>query len=130
MMTLCFEWPRIYQRGDNRTKGDPNDLRPLWAVGGAIACRLSEFLPYTVEPAGWKGQLTHEAVEFRVEGRLDDAEAAVYKAALKAAGKTYGHNVTDAVGIGLYFVGRFDKQRVIHRDPEAVVAPRRAKRSP
>jgi hypothetical protein len=113
---LCMEWPRIYQRGDNRTKGDPNDLRCLWSVGGAIAALSPNYEFKTVEPAGWKGQTTHAAIEVRVASRLDVVESQVYELGLRSGGKTFGHNVTDAVGIGLHLVGRFDKVRIIHRE--------------
>jgi hypothetical protein len=117
---IVVEWPRIYQRGGGKSKGDPNDLRDLCGVSAGLACYYRGLSISHVEPAEWKGQLPHEAVELRVLQHLspqelgpDELEA--YKEGLKSGGKTFGHNVTDAVGIGLHALGRFEPVRIIHR---------------
>lgn len=113
---IVFEWPRIYARGGGRSKGDPNDLRALCGVDGAVAAIFDRAESKFVEPAEWKGQKSHEAVETKVETALDAVEVAIWQAARDRAGKTLEHNVTDAVGIGLKALGRFERKRVFARD--------------
>ncbi len=117
---LVVEWPRIYQRGGGKSKGDPNDLRDLCGVSAGLASHYSDIEIAHVEPSEWKGQLPHEAVEMRVLQRLSPQELGpiemeAYQKGVKSGGKTFGHNVTDAVGIGLFALGRFAPTKIIHR---------------
>lgn len=111
---VVSEWPRVYQRP--KSKGDPNDLLPLSACAAACAARLKAESVASVRPDEWKGQMpTERVIEGRVLDRLTIEEARVYAAACAKAGKTLSHNVTDAVGIGLHALGRFEPVRAIAR---------------
>lgn len=114
VVRVVAEWPRVYTRA--KSKGDPNDLLPLAACSAACATALKPYLCESVHPDTWKGQApTETVIAARVLDRLEIVEARVYAEALAVAGKTLGHNVTDAVGIGLYALGRLTPRRVIAR---------------
>lgn len=117
---LWIEWPRVYQAGGGRTKGqDPNDLRALCAIGGAIAVMFLESTRVcTVEPHAWKGTMTKDVTAVRVLSKLRAEEKSIMAAAHREVAASLRHNITDAVGIGLYGVGRFDRARVIHRESD------------
>lgn len=117
---LALEWPVVYyeriKRGEE--KRDPNDLLALTGVDTGIAVLFSPATAYTYRPAEWKGQLKKDAMLFRIQGRLGDGTLErniAEDGASNAEGgeKTRGHNVWDAVGIGLYHLGRLDRVRII-----------------
>lgn len=93
---LVIEKPQIYQ--GRKQKGDPNDLIDLAMVVGAWRHEH----PYTelVKPRQWKGQVPKAVMTKRILSKLTDAELAVL-GDLKS-----NHNVVDAVGIGLWKLGR------------------------
>ena len=108
---VIVEWPQAYQPG--RGGGNNNDLFPLTAIAGAIAAEMTAWNPVvelaTVLPAAWKGQLKDHIVQGRVLARLDDAEKVVLTNALKGLAESSHNHVTDAVGIGLDALGRFQQ---------------------
>lgn len=111
---VVAEWPRVYTRA--KSKGDPNDLLPLSACSAACATALKAGEVQSVHPDEWKGQApTETVIAARVLDRLEVVEARVYAEALQVAGKTLGHNVTDAVGIGLHALGRLAPHRAVAR---------------
>lgn len=107
---LAVEWPRVYataiRRGDS--KADPNDLLPLAGVDAAIASILGGVPVYSYVPSEWKGQMPKDVCQRRVKTRLSLAESHIAETATSGAS---GHNVWDAVGIGLHHLGRFAPQR-------------------
>lgn len=111
---MALEWPRIYATRIRRglTKEDPNDLLALTAVDSALLMRLRAGKVACYAPPDWKGQMKKEPCHARVADRLSDTEWKVLKAADEEAG-SLAHNVWDAVGIGLFHVGRFERKRVI-----------------
>lgn len=96
---LVMEWPQIYTHG----KGDNNDLLALAGVDAAlasVAC-ADEIIHYL--PRQWKGQLPKDVCNARIEKTLTPEELGHF-------GKfpqSLRHNVLDAVGIGLFSLGRF-----------------------
>lgn len=97
---LAIEKPQVYRL----SKGDPNDLIDVARVVGAAeylwrASELREYRPHT-----WKGNAKKEAVEGWICKRLDSTET------LRAdRDMEYGrlnHNIWDAIGIGMYALGR------------------------
>lgn len=119
---VLVEWPQTY--GGRAAKGDANDLFPLAGVDAAI-CMIAQMNGCTYEnvtPHEWKGSVPKGAnnenaiIRNRVESRLDQHELAVFHDSVDGMAKKYGHNVIDAVGIGLHAVGRFDRKRVIARE--------------
>lgn len=119
---VALEWPQIYRGA--KSKGDPNDLPGLAGVAMAVAGVLSislaarhealEVLAYT--PHEWAGNLpknkTVEGARMsprakRIMSRLDDDELR-----LEAWTATNSHDAIDAIGIGLYALGRLEPIRV------------------
>lgn len=97
------ELPRVYGRGG---KGDSNDLVNLATVCGALCVALTELSPSFVYPGQWKGEVPKEVMMRRIIGRLSPEELAAV--ALPRA-RGLQHNVFDAVGIGLWAIGRIGR---------------------
>lgn len=92
------EMPLYYPHG--RNKGDPNILIRLGWIAGAICARYAGTV--LVEPREWrKGTAPKEVVEARTLARLSDSERAIAGTCL-----TRGRHAIDAVGIGLWALGR------------------------
>lgn len=112
---IVIEKPRIYPGG--RQQARPEDIITLAVTAGETGGVLRE--QYGVQaryvfPSEWKGgAIDKDTSHARIRRRLGAAETAVLKGVL-AVGKRKGHpmakslshNVLDAVGIGLYGVGR------------------------
>ena len=87
----------------NEQEIDPNDLSPLAGVVTAIAYafigtpKIVSYYP----PSQWKGQVPKAIMTNRILNKLTEQE----KARIVRAGSK-DHNTIDAVGIGLYRVGR------------------------
>lgn len=99
---LAVEWMQVYW-GDEHGK-DPNDLLALCGIGAALSALVSEdATSYLVSE--WKRTMKKEPCHARIRLRLEPEELKIAKAAVAAAG-SLGHNVWDAVGIGLHHVRR------------------------
>jgi hypothetical protein len=97
---LVIEKPQIYVAA--RSKGDPNDLIDLALVAGGLAgiFRVMNQLPVIYyRPSEWKKQAPKNVVTERTLASLSPFEIDHIK--LPRAAKTLGHNVYDAIGIGL-----------------------------
>lgn len=119
LRTVVMEWPQIYRPA--KSKGDPNDLPGIAGVGMAfagvmaiaMAARNQSLVVRSSKPAEWCGQLpksmTGDAWESprgrRVRSHLNESEIQVV-GAQKAQ-----HDALDAVGIGLFHLGRFSPRR-------------------
>ncbi len=114
---VVVEWPRIYdslaKKGD-KAAADPNDLLPLCGVDIGLCMRIPHARHHRLYPSDWKGTIPkneHDIVKNRVIARLSITE----RAALIPAPASVEHNMYDALGIGLKFVGRFDPVKVFAR---------------
>lgn len=122
---LVIEFPRIYTAGKqvkrddhgNARSTDPNDLLPLVGVGTAVAALMPDTEIVTLYPDEWKGSVSKFAMNIRTCGRLSADERKTVEAKDPDPDKPHdkGHNVWDAVGIGLHYVGRLERVRVIAR---------------
>lgn len=101
--TRVVEFPRAYVGA--KAGGDYDDLLNLAAVIGAL--RPTRI----VRPDEWKGQMKKDLCNKRVVERLEGCE----RERIVGAG-ALTHNVLDAVGVGLYCLGRFDRRRVFSED--------------
>jgi hypothetical protein len=119
---LAVEWPRVYRGA--KSKGDNNDLLALAAVDTAVAAIFPDAEVYSYYPDEWKGQALKEVIAARVMARLSEYERDQIvlhgRGTIEelAVGKLVGgrnHNTLDAIGIGLFHVGRFDRKRVFAR---------------
>jgi hypothetical protein len=96
-----IEIPQVYQQ--RLQKGDPNDLITVAVIAGIAA---ASFLPYGIEPqlvrpSRWKGNRPKAVDNQYTLSLLDEDEKCKL---VKVSSKQ--HNVLDAVGIGLWRVGR------------------------
>ena len=100
---LIIEVPRIYPRGG---KGDQNDLIDLAVLVGDLRgfYRRAGFTTRLVAPRFWKGTTPKPIHNKRVVATLTPAERAFLPKRPRA--KTFDHNMLDAVGLGLFQLGR------------------------
>ena len=122
---LVLERPQIYR--PDRAKGNPNDLLVLAELGAYVTGRLThrravkQYLPRE-----WKGNVDPEVCVARVQERLTLGERALVEFPPSACDgcRAFGpcvkpscpmHNAFDAIGLGLFDLGRFGKRRVIVR---------------
>ena len=115
---LAVEWPQIYRTA--KSKGDPNKLLPLAGLCGALAGMLRaiqdgreetlQILSY--KPSEWAGQVPKATKArktmkspraLRIQSRLNPRELRLWEG--------LGHDAIDAIGIGLYALGRFERRR-------------------
>ncbi len=115
--TLVYEWPQWYAA--SKSKGDPNDLAGLVGVGAEIGGQLSIALVprniclvrVTPTPSEWIGQLPKSTKGdpwdsprgARIKSRLTAAEFACV---------VPSHDSVDAIGLGLWSLGRLERKRV------------------
>jgi hypothetical protein len=107
---LVIECPQVYPRSKKRV--DPNRLIVLARRVGRAEDR-AELLRIPVElvfPRAWKGTVDGDVMIERIRSRLSAAELALVDGALGPKGKPVAkgklHNVIDAVGLGLWKLGR------------------------
>ncbi len=88
---------------------DPNDLLELAGVAGCLYAILDPKVRQRVEPREWKGQISKVICQLRVNKRLSPEEAAriVLPPTRGDRPSELAHNVYDAIGIGLWAVGRW-----------------------
>lgn len=103
---LAIEYPQIYK--DKFSKGDNNDLLPLASIAGALVTLSNCVSVVQFKPKEWKGQLPKDASHERIFQRLTLGECERINGAVP---KTLLHNVYDAIGIGLYALGRFNPKK-------------------
>lgn len=99
---IVVELPQVYVRA--RSKGDPNDLINVAFAAGKVvgSLRSDETTVTTVKPAAWKGQVPKHIIEARVKKALSATELDN----VVQCKPNLMHNVWDAVGIGLAYMGR------------------------
>lgn len=107
--SAVVERPQVYVQW--RQKGDPNDLVEIALLAGEVVGWLRNHLgrveaAYPL-PSEWKGQLKKEVTTPRVRAALSPEELS--RVEMLRAVNTLGHNVWDAVGIGLVHLGRKQK---------------------
>lgn len=109
---IVVEFPKVYPAAQQ--KGDQNDLLRLAAVAGACMTRVTVFGERRfVFPREWKGTIDPDAF---IERRIKPALAAEEHARIELpSAKSLSHNVYDAIGIGLWALGRLEPKRVFPR---------------
>lgn len=104
LVNIVIEKPQVYRAA--QSKGDPNDLITL-------AIRVGEYKEFfqhradrvdLVTPAVWKGQVPKPVHHRRIDSKLTTEERMVVGMAKVSEAKK--HNVWDAVGLGLFYLGR------------------------
>jgi hypothetical protein len=101
------EMPQVYRAA--HSKGDPNHLMPLAKQCGMVQLRAAMIGAVYQEayPREWKGQLTKAACHARIKTRLTSDELLVAEWNTRNMTKDEVHNAWDAIGIGLWGLGRF-----------------------
>lgn len=100
---------QVVYPGAKGLKTNPNDLLDLAMCAGAFYGALCVDMVATltiVEPAAWKAQVPKDITRTRIEGLLGSTE----KMLIKKGGEM--HNIYDAIGIGLFALGRAKKGMV------------------
>jgi hypothetical protein len=96
------EAPRIY--GRRQWKGDPNDLIKVALLAGMALAALSQHcIPEIVYPSVWKGQRPKDVDNKYTLELLSETERVYIENSFP---KSKLHNVIDAIGIGLWKLGR------------------------
>jgi hypothetical protein len=100
--TLVIEKPTIYPH----SKARPNDIVTLAISAGRLAERVDARAEVWVLPRQWKGQIpkTKRLEDYIIYKRVMAALNELERAVLAQHGSD--HNVVDAVGIGLWHLGR------------------------
>ena len=112
-LMLVIEWPQIYHKW---SKGDNNDLLPLAAIAGNLMSHFPWAKTQLPKPAQWKGQVPKDVHNARVLKRLSVDETRLVAAARVA--KSKAHNMIDAIGLGLWALGRMTKTGAANEDVE------------
>lgn len=94
---LMREWPQVYSNLAQKKKTDPNDLLDLTECLGYIRATVKHDEIIDVRPREWKGQVPKGICHDRIVKKLSAAEMKIWPK---------DHNIRDAIGIGLYGVGR------------------------
>lgn len=88
------------------SKTPPADLVAVEGRGNLFAGYLRPKRLVTLTPTTWKGSVPKVIHHPRILHELASAEAAILDRAIKAAPKTNAKEILDAVGLGLYGLGR------------------------
>lgn len=98
---IVIEVPQVYQQ--RHWKGDPNDLVDVALVAGAAGVKFGPTVLF-VRPREWKGSRPKKADHALTLSRLSPDELAELDQV--DAPKSLRHNVLDAIGMGLWKLGR------------------------
>lgn len=108
---VVVEKPRVYPV--RAMKGDANDLVTIaFAAGvvvGAAAERIDEF--QSAWPSEWKGSVPKQIHVKRTLAALTADERKTYERCVADAPVSLRHNCLDAIGLGLWAVGRKQRRR-------------------
>ncbi len=94
------EFPRIYP--GQRSKGDGNSLLSVARDAGRLTSAFEENQITWVAPRTWKGTVPKAVMAKRILAALSPEERVL----VPHLPKTTLHNVIDAIGIGLWHLGR------------------------
>lgn len=89
-----------------KSKTPPADLLAVQGTGHLLAGLLRPRRLVTWTATAWKGGVPKDTHHVRIRHALEPAETAVLERAIKAAPRTHAKEILDAVGIGLYGLGR------------------------
>lgn len=101
---VVIEIPQVYMQ--RQWKGNPNDLIDVAFMAGMSACifgRCTKTIT-TIRPHTWKGSRPKKVCNRVTRDTLTEHEHSIVNAVELSASKR--HNMMDAIGIGLWKVGR------------------------
>jgi len=104
---IVIERPQVYPHGGKK-QADPNDLISVALFGGRLLQSVArkETTIIAIHPRQWKGQVPKEIHNRRVLKQLSSSERIAYAHGTKGIAPSKVHNVIDAIGIGLWRLGR------------------------
>lgn len=101
MPPVIIERPQVYLQ--RKQKGDPNDLVSIALVAGYCASFFEK--PAFMLPRRWKGTVDKDVMCDRVRDRwMNGRERELLES--KYIPKSYINNTLDAIGVGMYHLGR------------------------
>ena len=108
---VVVERPQIYPMAQQ--KGDPNDLISVALFAGRLVQSIArqDTMVIQIHPRMWKGQVPKPVHNRRVIKQLSASERVVYAHGTKGIAPKKVHNVIDAIGIGLWRLGRVRNPR-------------------
>jgi hypothetical protein len=104
---VIIERPMIYPGG--RQKARPADVIKLATragEAGGLYARSRGVEPEYVEPHAWKGSVDKNIHHARIWAKLSTDEQAIVSTAARGVAPSKRHNILDAIGIGLWAIGR------------------------
>jgi len=116
------ELPQVYARGANKSVGDPNkNVLPLAMIDASLAALLPRAEVKSYQPHSWKGSTQKPksaksgeyVIMSKVKSRLSENEIKVVDWTKSVS---HSWDVADAIGIGLFHLGRFERVRVFARE--------------
>ena len=124
---LALEIPQIYSRAGGKSKGDPNNIMPLYGVVSAIAALHETATVEWERPRGWKGNTAKPdsakakyVIKERVIERLSACERdlVAWPSLNKNTdvARKQDWDVADAIGIAMHTLGRFERARAFARE--------------
>lgn len=102
VLEMVIERPTVYSK---TSKGDPADLIQVALVAGSAATRCAGNARF-VEPRTWKGQTPKDIHHGRIRAALVEIEKKALIRDCRDVPASLQHNVLDAVGLGLWHLGR------------------------
>lgn len=94
-------------RGEADERYQPKDLLRVQWMGAAVGAAVAyPGLPHPVQPRTWKGSTPKAIHQPRIVKALTPAERGVMDRDLADVRPSLRHNAVDAIGIGLWRVGR------------------------
>ena len=106
---LVIENPRLYKRG----KARPEDIMDLKFIAGAFMGGIDAEFYSAPGPSEWKGTIDGTILNERVLRVLNSVERTMLVKSERAGDGGLSSHVIDAVGLGLWTVGRMGKAGVL-----------------
>jgi hypothetical protein len=75
-------------------------------LGEAIGRHADGAVPELVEPRTWKGSASKPVHHRRIWAKLNVGEQEIVKSSARGVADSKHHNILDAVGLGLWAIGR------------------------
>ncbi len=105
---IIIEHPRIYPAAQQ--KGDLNDLLDVTGVGSSVAACYPTVESETLYPYDWKGNVEKKVMTERISRSITNEE----REGIEKCYAKLMHNTLDAIGIGLYKLGRVNKRSILN----------------
>lgn len=107
--TLVVEWMKVYT--SDKSEGDPNDLLPLTGIDCAVAMLFPQAEVLSPIPREWTGNVPK--AKKGDPWKSPRGQRVWSRLSVEERNRVIpSHDAIDAVGIGLWGLGRFERRRV------------------